>query len=255
MAFALTQFQGVLEALDAAGNPYIIIGGQAVNYWAETYLHSEPELSAFIPFVSKDIDFLGGRDDVLNVARHLNSAVKFPHKKLMTAFAGAVLFKVGQAPANVEFIRNLPGVSNLEIKKWAVLATRGGKRVCVVDPISLLICKLNLALTVNQENRRDTDHARILLLCTRAFLRETLHGVESGGLPARGWLGAAERVLKIAESKLGKNAAQKLSFQWPRVLPEPEIAACPHRLVVQFRRQRLTQWREKIQRPARRKTP
>ncbi|HZI32491.1 MAG TPA: hypothetical protein VFF11_09120 [Candidatus Binatia bacterium] len=255
MAFSLTQFQGVFEILDPAGNPYIIVGGQAVNYWAETYLQSEPELSSFIPFVSKDIDFLGGREDVLKVARHLNLTVKFPHRKMMTAFAGAVLFKVGAASANVEFIRAVPGVSSLEVKKWAVTARSGGKIVRVIDPISLLICKLNLALTVDQSSRRDADHARMLLLCTRAFLRETLHGVEAGELPARGWLGAAERVLKIAESKMGRNTARKLPFQWPKVLPETEIAACKNRLVIRFRQERLTQWLEKIQRPARQKTP
>ena len=256
MAFSLTQFQGVFEIRDDSGKPYIIIGGQAVNYWAETYLSSEPELAAFIPFVSKDIDFIGGRDDVLKTARQLNLPARFPHRKLMTAFAGAALLKIKDAPANIEFVRAVPGVSTTEVGKWAVTSEHDGKLIRIIDPISLLACKLILALTVDQRQRRDTDHARILLLCVRAFLRETLRGVEAGELPARGWLGATDRLLKLAESKTGRRAALKLKFSWPQALPDAEIAAFNGRWIAQFREKRLAQWREKIQQPlSRRRAP
>ena len=248
MAFSLTQFLGAFEVHDDSGKPYVIIGGQAVNYWAETYLRSEPELAAFVPFVSKDIDFMGGRNDVLKVARQLQLAVKFPHKKLMTAFAGAALFKIGDIQANIEFVRTVPGVSAGEVRKWAVAAERDGKSIRVIDPVSLLACKLDLALTVDQTNRRDGEHAQILLLCSRAFLREILHGVEAGELPARGWLAAAERLLKIAESKIGKRSVDALLVQWHQVLPSEAIATSEDRLIVQFREKRLVQWLVKLER-------
>lgn len=34
----------------------LIVGGQAVNLWAEIYSPSEPELGPFAPFTSKDAD-------------------------------------------------------------------------------------------------------------------------------------------------------------------------------------------------------
>jgi len=43
LGFSLQQFSEVLRIRDAAGKPYVLIGGQAVNYWAERYLTSEPE--------------------------------------------------------------------------------------------------------------------------------------------------------------------------------------------------------------------
>ena len=98
---------------------------------------------------------------------------------------------------------------------------------------------------MDQTNRRDTDHVRILVLCTRAFLRETLHGAEANVLPARGWLGAIERVLKIAESKLGKRAVSTLELDWNHALPLAEIAASKLKPVVQFHELRLAQWRGK----------
>ena len=53
------------------GQPYILIGGQAVNYWAEHYLSTEPQLEQLQPFTSEDIDFKGGHADVQRIARQL----------------------------------------------------------------------------------------------------------------------------------------------------------------------------------------
>jgi len=90
-------------------------------------LQAEPALAAHLPFVSKDIDFIGGLDDVLNAGQRLGFGVKLPHRKSMIAFAGAVLFKVGEVPANIEFLCAIPGVRPVEVSRWAVFSERGGK--------------------------------------------------------------------------------------------------------------------------------
>jgi hypothetical protein len=253
MPFSLEQFGEVLRARNPARKPYVVIGGQAVNYWATRYLPQEAELSAWQPFTSKDIDFRGNRDDVLRMAAQLQQPAIFPHAKMMTAFAGAIVWPIGEHRSRVEFVRQVPGATAKEVEKLAVEHDYLGQRIRIIDPVSLLACKLILALTVDQTNRRDADHARILLLCTRAFLRETLRGVEAGELPARGWLGVTERLLKVAEAKIGGRATRELKIQWPQALPEPEIAASKNPLLVRFREKRLAQWRGKIQQPRRRK--
>jgi hypothetical protein len=247
MQFSLDQFAEVLTARNSQGRPYVIIGGQAVNYWATRSLEHEPELAVWSPFTSKDIDFCGNRDDVLHLAAYLKRPVVLPHKKLMTAFAGGVVWEIAETRSRVEFVRHIPGATTAEIEKLAIEHDFCGQRIRVVDPVSLLACKINLALTVDQTNRRDRDHVSILLLCVRAFLRDTLHAAEAGDLPARGWLGAVERLLKIAESRIGKKAGVKLKVDWPRALPVAEIAASRHRLISQFREKRWAQWLEKVQ--------
>jgi len=67
VAFSLSQFSEVFKIRDATGLPYILIGGQAVNYWAERYLAIEPQLKSLQPFTSEDIDFKGGSDDVRRI--------------------------------------------------------------------------------------------------------------------------------------------------------------------------------------------
>ncbi|MEJ0091797.1 MAG: hypothetical protein WDM80_18860 [Limisphaerales bacterium] len=245
MRFALDQFDGVFDVRNAAGKPYVLIGGQAVNYWAETYLAQEPELAKWCPFTSEDIDFHGDQADVSRIAKKLGLPARFPHKIEMTALAGIIPFKIGGLQANIEIVRLIPGLARNKIDAWSISAKRGGQEIRVLDPISLLCGKANLALTIDQKQRRDVDHLHILLLCVRAFLHETLHGVTAGELPGRGWLGAVERVLKLAESATGKKAARKLGMIWRDALPERQIAFSKHPLVVQFLKKRLPQWCEK----------
>lgn len=111
VGFSLQQFSEVLKIRDAAGQPYILIGGQAVNYWAERYLAVEPQLEPLKPFTSEDIDFKGGHADVQRIARQLELTPGYPLKVQMTALAGTIPFQIGGLQANIEIVRRIPGVS------------------------------------------------------------------------------------------------------------------------------------------------
>jgi hypothetical protein len=100
--FTLREFSSVFQVRNLAGVPYVLVGGQAVNYWAERYLGEEPELRKLVPFTSGDIDFLGHRDDVQHIARQLELTPVFPHRVTMTALAGAIPFRIGGLPSNIE---------------------------------------------------------------------------------------------------------------------------------------------------------
>jgi hypothetical protein len=248
--FSLQQFTAVFDLRDGEGQPYVIIGGQAVNYWAETFMEKEPELAQWLPFTSKDIDFQGDREDVLRIAKVLGVRAQLPGSREMTALAGIIPFRIGGLQTSIDVLRRFPGMPNANIQKWALTAVLGDRKIRVLDPLSLLDSKLYLALKVDQSARRDVEHLRIMLLCVRAFLRETLRGVEAGTLPARGWLGALERVLKLAESSRGKKAVRMLGVDWTQALPLTEIAASGHHAAKQLREKRLVQWQAKLAKPA-----
>ena len=71
LGFSLSQFSAVFKIRDADGQPYVFIGGQAVNYWGEHYLSAEPQLAKLQPFTSEDIDFNGDHADVERIARQM----------------------------------------------------------------------------------------------------------------------------------------------------------------------------------------
>jgi hypothetical protein len=95
VGFSLHQFSEVFRIRDEAGRPYILVGGQAVNYWAERYLSSELELTSMQPFTSQDIDFKGDQDDVRRIPEQLESQPAYPPKVAMTALAGIVPIQIG----------------------------------------------------------------------------------------------------------------------------------------------------------------
>ena len=222
--FTLQQFSEVLQIRNPAGLPYILIGGQAVNYWAGRYLASESDLRKHIPFTSEDIDFCGNREDVLHIAVQLKLTPAFPHKIALTSLAGAVPMRLGNENTSIEIVRSIPGLTATMVEMLAVQMEWNGNTIRVLDPVSLLICKVELALTVPQHQRQDVEHLKILFFCVRGFLQEWLQEVEEGRIPVKGWLGAVNRLLKLSKSTHGRKAAAKFSLAWREILPLAEIA-------------------------------
>lgn len=115
----------------------------------------------------------------------------------------------------------------------------------VLDPVSLLACKLELAATVPQEKRRDVVHLKILLPCVRAFLGEVLGQVELQNLPAREWLKAANQVLKLTTSMRARKIARKHQINWKEILPLTAIAKSRDEKILRFQKQQSDQGQRK----------
>jgi len=240
VGFSLHQFSDVFRIRDAAGEPYILIGGQAVNYWAERYLPAEPELKSLQPFTSQDIDFKGNRDDVQRIAEQLESSPNYPSNVAMTALAGIVPIQIGNQKSVIEIVRQIPGVSSAA-QTPPVEAQWEQQTVRVLDPVSLLACKLELAATVPQAKRQDVTHLKILLPCIRSFLGELLQQVEIGRLPARDWLKVANQVLKLTTSHRAQRIADKFQIDWSGILPLAAIAQSKDEKIRRFQEQQLEQ--------------
>lgn len=131
--FSLREFSAVFKVRNSEGRPYILIGGQAVNYWAERYFNEEPELKALQPFTSEDIDFKGGKEDVKRIADQLNLMAGFPSKMERTALAGCIPFQIGDLKSNIEVVRTVPGISG-SLDALAVESKLDGKMIRVLDP-------------------------------------------------------------------------------------------------------------------------
>ena len=238
VGFSLRQFSEVFKIRDADGQPYVLIGGQAVNYWAEHYLAVDPGLEKLRPFTSEDIDFKGGHADVQRIARQLDLNPSYPPKVQMTALAGFISFQIGDLKSAIEVVRRIPGISDATP---AIQAEWEGQIIRVLDPISLLACKLVLAATVSQEKRRDVAHLKILLPCVRAFLSELLEQVELGRLQARDWLKVANQTLKLTTDHRARKIASKHQINWSEILPLTAVAKSQNEKIRRFREQQLEQ--------------
>jgi hypothetical protein len=191
------------------------------------------------PFTSEDIDFKGNRADVQRIARQLDLIPSYPSKVEMTALSGFICFQIGDLKSAIEVVRRIAGIP--ETATPAIQAEWEGKTIRVLDPISLLACKLELAATVSQEERQDVNHLKILLPCVRAFLGELLQQVEMGNLPAKDWLKVANQVLRLTTNHRARRIANKHHIQWPEILPQTIIAKSENEKIKRFREQQLEQ--------------
>lgn len=127
----------------------------------------------------------------------------------------------------------MPGTSS-NVDALALEARWGDKTIRIIDPISLLASKLELAATVSQAGRNDVLHLKILLFCVRAFLTDLLQRVENKEIPSRNWLLAANQVLKLTTNRRAQKLGLKHSIAWLDILPRVAIAKSPDEKVKRF---------------------
>jgi hypothetical protein len=70
----------------------VLVGGQAVNFWAEYYMSRAPELAAHAPYTSKDIDFAGGPEQVESMAARVHGRHWLTPPFDPSPHAGVVIF-------------------------------------------------------------------------------------------------------------------------------------------------------------------
>ncbi len=72
-AYKLTDYEPILAAAGDLDTRAILVGGQAVYFWATRYFDRFPALEAFLPYTSQDADYLADVPAARELARHLKS--------------------------------------------------------------------------------------------------------------------------------------------------------------------------------------
>lgn len=87
-----------------------IVGGQALNLWAEYYSLVAPELAAFRPFTSKDIDYFGQVAVAEKLAQSLGGAVRVPSADDTTFQVAIVDAEIAGIKISIDFLAHVLGV-------------------------------------------------------------------------------------------------------------------------------------------------
>jgi hypothetical protein len=121
--------------LELAGTDMILVGGQALAFWAAYYHTTAPSIA-----ITKDVDLLGTRADVERLARGLGGKVVFPHKKEMTLLVGQVMKDLpGGGYVNIDVIFGVYGdITTEAITTRAVLAESRAGSFRVMHPLDVL---------------------------------------------------------------------------------------------------------------------
>lgn len=128
----------IMESSDA-----ILIGGQALNLWAEKYKSQFAELRHLAPFESKDIDFLGSVKDVQACEAALGGKARYPSPDDATPEVGVVDFNVHGKPLQIDFLGSVAGLGNKAIREAALRENYNGADIRVLHPINILQSRLS----------------------------------------------------------------------------------------------------------------
>jgi hypothetical protein len=244
--YKLAQFHPLFSTLAQSDHPFILIGGQAVNYRGERYLAVEPELEKLAPFTSSDIDFLGTREEVVKLGKLIGRLPVYPSWHALTMLAGVVPCQLEDGETNIEVVRSVPRSTAQEVRATSIKAEHAGFRLQVINPIALLRSKAHLARRVAQSDRQDVNHLHIMVICVRAFLREVLAAVEKGALPPRDWLNIVKDLLSFTESDLGTKVARLHGLDWSVILPELQTASVFSASIRTFYEKRVPAWQARV---------
>jgi len=177
----LGEYLALLSQRDATGRPFIIVGGQAANFWAALYLPREPRLQQYLPLTSKDLDVIGTKSEAARIAETIQWHMTPP-----PVGGGTVESVLSSEPEGrgltAEFLSEIKGVSHETIVENArenSLRSPDGPEpvpVRVLDPVLLLAGKVRNVVDIEQnlpeKPRQDLKHVIMLGLCVPHFLEE-----------------------------------------------------------------------------------
>ena len=121
--------------LKLAGIDMVLVGGQALAFWAAYYQTPAPTIA-----ITKDVDLLGTKEDVERLARGLDAKAVFPHNIAKTMLVGQVLKNLpGGDYINIDVMFRVYGnIAPEAIANRAVLAENAAGRFRVMHPIDVL---------------------------------------------------------------------------------------------------------------------
>ncbi len=209
------EIKPVLQALAQTGA--VVIGGQAVNLWAEHYQKDSPPWNELRPYTSFDLDVLGSRTDVLKCSQALNAQPFFPQPSENTVNSGKIVTQLAGTEFEIDFLHSPNGLSPAEVRELARPITFENIALRVLHPLHCVESKtVNLAtMPQNSGERQDLKHLRLSIAVLREYLRELTLAGQSDQVLLR-W---ARRMRLNSNHELGLRAAIRYGLCFQDAIP------------------------------------
>jgi hypothetical protein len=240
--FTPEQIRPLLEAL--SHSDAVIVGGQAINLWSETYQKDEEPWRSLRPFTSRDLDALGSAAALLECARHVHGQALFPQAGEKTVNTGKLTVVIGGQEVDADFLSEVKGLNNQEIRQTAKLVAWHDLQLRLLHPILCVESKTINLMRIQQEpeERQDKKHLMLALANAREFLAEQTANPATHPVLVR-W---AQRLRSLANDQLGLEAAQAHGLDYQTAVPANLWRDMPGALS-QFIASEWEPWREEIQ--------
>ena len=156
------------RVLAIAGTQTILVGGQALAFWASYYRIDEP-----VAAISKDADFLGSRNDVDRFATGLNGVVRLPDRRMKSALLGRVEVPISDMEyVHIDVLLEVFGdISQKAIRERSYAATIGTKTFKVMHPLDMLQGRLENVYGIKEkQDEHGIEQLKLAIQVVRAFV-------------------------------------------------------------------------------------
>ena len=196
------------RVLALAGTDMVLVGGQALAFWAAYYGAPSPPIAT-----TKDVDLLGTRADVERLARGLQGKAAFPRSGL-TLLVGQVTKDLPDGGyINIDVLSNVYGdVTRDGVKGRAVAVTVGAGALRVMHPLDVLQGRLeNVHGISEKQDEHGLAQLRLAVEVARVFLRDIgTRETSASGNPRRPVaLRHIGRIETMALSDAGRKVARR----------------------------------------------
>ena len=207
-----------LERLLASAGNAVLIGGQALAFWMDHYGIDASDAPDAV--VTRDVDFLGEKQDVERLAAAVGGTVEFP--EAMSILTGVVRKRLtAQTEYEVDVLWRVNGVSAGDIRREAKEhALKSRARFLVMSPIECLVSRLeNLRTIQDKQTPAGIWQVRIALQVARRHIEDLLReGAEKSAIRA------ATTILAAATHRMGMNAFENHGIDVLEAVPVDQFS-------------------------------
>lgn len=184
-----------------SGTDAIIVGGQALAYWAEYF---DVDLFVTDSGITKDLDVFGDRNHLMQMGAALNASPQVQNPRFISALIGTIEIPISDNFAsNVDVIHTIVGIERHEVRRNALKVKIANFDCNMMHPMHVLESRLkNIAEIPEKRNEQGVNQAALaILVANRYIASRALEGGESVALKA------IEKVVSFAKISAGKMAA------------------------------------------------
>jgi hypothetical protein len=223
-------FEAIFRAISLQKETVILVGGHAVNVWALSYRDRLGEvLTPLLPFTSGDMDVYATRNALIGLHEALGGKLLLSGPREITD--GTLIVGVEPDTRELDVLRSVNGLPKLDAQD-AIPLVVCGHAVPVLFPHLLLQAKLENALRLDQRERQDVKHVRIMALVLREFLREVV--ITASVENEKYALPLLRQALAVLLSDNAREFTRRHELSFAGVMPEAELRASPLRKLAGF---------------------
>ena len=227
------QYDWIIVQFNKQGIVPVVVAGQAVNLWSTIHREwdakhnpTSPKIDDLPPLTSGDMEFLD--TGIIRALETLPGVVDVerttPFQPAHSPDLATVHLKRNGETFKVQVMVQVLGATREEILQKALTVEVGTgdqtTKVRVADPITLLQCKIQNLIQLDQENppRNDLRHTKLLVCCVRALIGKTATN-EKDEKATRHALNLIEAVRALTKTRAAKQVAKEHGIVWSNCIP------------------------------------